>query len=132
MMKGGEGKSTQKQTCSLLYVYSQKGTSHDEGPFMAELRLGEEQRQHLLERRMERRESIKALPYIITLSGLIYRQCDSLHLFSLARMADAGGTTALEKASAKSNRTRRCCWRCTAAVGFDGLVACNADGSSFL
>ena len=74
----------------------------------------------------------EVMPHIISLFGLIYRQCNGNCLFSADRMAGAGGTTALEKASTKSNRTWRCCWWCMATAEFDGLVAWTVEGLPFL
>ena len=48
--------------------------------------------------------------------GLIYRQSNGNCLFRAERMVGSGGATTLEKASVKSNRTRRCCWQCRAAA----------------
>ena len=47
-------------------------------------------------------------------------------------MMGMGGTTALEKVPAKSNRTQRCCWQCRVAAEFDGFVASILDGMYFL
>ena len=49
IVKAGKGKSTQRQTCHLIFVSPQKSTSLDEGLFMVECWLWEEQWLHLLE-----------------------------------------------------------------------------------
>ena len=50
LWKQEKEKSTQSQTCSLFFVFPQKGTSLDEGSFMVDHWLWEEQQLHLLER----------------------------------------------------------------------------------
>ena len=48
-MKEEKEKENTRAYLHLFFVFSQKGTSLDEGPFMAECWLGEEQQLHLLE-----------------------------------------------------------------------------------